>query len=111
MITIQEDYPDIVRQIEEKEISFNEIDRFFVDFIKKQIQNIKESKQEDMDIGDVFPIYAMAVNKGYKFNRQLEDFIIRLGDYKLEEYGKYTTELNSIDDVEKKFKKIMGFYR
>ena len=107
MVTIQEDYPEIVREIEEKRISPKEIDQFFIDFIKNQIQNIKEGKREDMDIGDVFPIYSIAINKGYRFNKKLEELIIKLGDYKLEINGKYSTEMNSIVDVEKALEEIL----
>ena len=107
MVTIDEEYPEEVSKVENKEILQKDITPFFIDFIKKQLRDIKEGKMEDMDIGDVFPLYAMAANKGYKFEKEMEEFIIKLGDYKLELHGKYATELNSIGDVEKEFNEVL----
>ena len=100
MVTMDEDYPEEWKAIENKKIPQEEIEKFFIDFIKKILNEIKEGKREDLAMGDPFPLYAFACNKGYKFSKKLEKFLINLGDYKLKMHGEYAMPLNSIEDVE-----------
>ena len=71
MTIIDKEYPEEVSKVENKKILQKDINNFFIDFIKKQLRKIKEGEREDMDIGDVFPFYVMAANKGYKFDKDL----------------------------------------
>ena len=100
MVTVEEEYPKSWNFIKNKKISQEKIENFFIDFIKRIVKEIKEGKKDDLDIGDAFQLYIFAVDKGYKFSKQLERFLINLGDYKLEHKGKYIMPLNSITEVE-----------
>ena len=41
MVTIDEEYPEEVSKVENKEILQKDITPFFIDFIKKQLREIK----------------------------------------------------------------------
>lgn len=103
---INEKYPETLELINQQKKGSN-IDWIALDFLKKQIKEIKEGKRKDTDIGDAFGIFIQNKNIGKKsFSEKVKELLFNLGDYQVEINNHFVTDLNSIKDVEKELNKI-----
>ncbi len=78
---IEKEYSEVILLIKKQKKGSN-IDKIILDFLKKQIKEIKAGKRNDLDIGDIFPI-AVADTEGYRISDEIQDLIFELGDYKI----------------------------
>jgi hypothetical protein len=110
MSTLQEAYPIEWEEITLKKVPKKEIDEYLLKFVAKLLREVREGKREEIDLGDGFAIgkFAMGEESSYKLSPELEEFLIKLGNYKVEfPNGKEVwTDLNSIKEVETELKKI-----
>ena len=108
-MTLQESYPEVWSAIERHEIPKKKIDEFLLRFIKKILLEVQNHKRDDMDIGDAFGIGMQhATIEGYKINPALEQFLIELGDYRVDLRcdGKSIGTFNTPEEVEAELKKV-----
>ncbi|MCK5044011.1 hypothetical protein KAR52_03360 [Candidatus Pacearchaeota archaeon] len=85
------------------------VDNIIINFLTKQIKEIKEGKRNELDIGDTFQIGLFAKDYGLKLSEKMFDLLIELSDYKVEINGKVLVGelgIESIEDVEKELNKI-----
>ncbi len=92
----KEEYKEVFSLIKKQRKGSN-IDKIILDFLKKQIKEIKAGKRNDLDIGDIFGI-AIQHTERYKVSEDVEWLIYELGEYKIE-VGH--SKLKGINDVEK----------
>ncbi len=100
----EEEYREVLSLIRRQRKGSN-IDKIILDFLKKQIKEIKEGKRSELDIGDVFGIAIQdALIHGYKLSKDVEDLSCDLGGYKIEQAP---SELENIKDVEREVNKLI----
>jgi len=103
----EKEYAEVLNEIRKQKKGSN-IDEIIINFLKKQIKEIREGKRNEMDIGDVFGIgIQLAEIEGYKLSEKVEELVYELGDYKVEIGGNVLIGelgIKSIKDVEKEVK-------
>ena len=99
---IENEYPEVLNLLKQRKKGSN-ADKILLDFIKKQIREIKEGKKDELDVGDAFQIGNYAEEYGLKFSKKMADFLIELSDYKIEQAGR----LMNIPAIQKELKKLM----
>jgi len=108
-MTLQKDYPEIWKAIENQKIPRKEIDQVLLNFILKLCREIKEGSRDELDIGDAFGMGIQnAETAGYKLSPKVEEFLLELGDYKSDpsETGKYDLSDN-LANVESRAKSLL----
>ena len=96
---IEKEYSKVLGLLKKQKKGSN-VDNIIVDFIKQQI---KEGKRNELDVGDAFQIGNYAEDYGLKLSKKVQDLLLELSDYKIEQAGR----LMNISAVQKELNKLL----
>jgi len=99
---IEKEYSKVLGLLKKQKKGSN-VDNIIVDFIKQQIKEIKEGKRNELDVGDAFQIGNYAEDYGLKLSKKVQDLLLELSDYKIEQAGR----LMNISAVQKELNKLL----
>lgn len=99
---IEREYSKVLDLLKKQKKGSN-VDNIILDFIKQQIKEIKERKRDELDIGDAFQIGNCAEGYGLKLSKKVQDLLLELSDYKIEQAGR----LMDIQSVQKEVNKLL----
>ncbi len=101
LTSIEKKYPDILENLKKQKKGSN-VDKIIISFIKNTLSNIKNKKINELDIGNAFQIGLFAKKDDLKISKKLQDFLLELSDYKIEQAGRLMT----IPEVEKELNNL-----
>jgi hypothetical protein len=109
-MTLNESFPEVWNAIETKSISKSKINEYLLNVLLEIIEDIKQNKRNELDIGDIFGLAIQHAEgaKEYKLTPEVEDFFCKLGSYKDDPFnsGEYNPE-DTPEKVEKEAKKLL----
>mgnify|MGYP001193421809 CR=1 FL=1 len=110
-MTLQEMYPKEWKDLQNHKVPSGKIDEYLLKFVKKLLEEIKDKKRDEDDLGDGWSMVINLKEGEYNLNPSVYSFLFRLGDYGLEggfsegesEHGKM---FNSPKEVEIELNKV-----